>query len=112
MVPLHPRPRRAGRGRLPCGPGPVTAAVVTAPGVAPPLLAGGGARAGMTVLAVSCGSTAFSHADEPGFRPFEEHVNPSVMRAIKVRTTCTTVLSALGPDGVPVAEWPLDVLGP
>lgn len=90
--------------------GSATVAVVTASGVVLPLLAGSGTHAEMMVLAVSCGSIAFSHVNDPGFWLFKEYFNLSVVQAIKVRTGYTTVLSLLGLGGVLAGEWALDVL--
>ncbi|MCX4792201.1 gluconate:H+ symporter [Streptomyces sp. NBC_01221] len=90
--------------------GSATVAVVTASGVVLPLLAGSGTHAEMMVLAVSCGSIAFSHVNDPGFWLFKEYFNLSVLQAIKVRTTYTTVLAVLGLGGVLAGEWALDVL--
>ncbi|MEV7082599.1 gluconate:H+ symporter [Streptomyces sp. NPDC093516] len=92
--------------------GSATVAVVTASGVALPLLAGGGVHPEVMVLAVACGSIAFSHVNDPGFWLFKEYFNLSVVEAIKVRTSYTTVLAVLGLGGVLVAEAVLDVLGP
>jgi Gnt-I system high-affinity gluconate transporter len=75
-----------------------------------PLLAGSGVHPEMMVLAVACGSIACSHVNDPGFWLFKEYFNLSVIEAIKVRTTYTTVLAVLGLGGVLVAEWALDVL--
>ncbi|MFF5727444.1 gluconate:H+ symporter [[Kitasatospora] papulosa] len=91
--------------------GSATVAVVTASGVVLPLLAGSGAHPEMMVLAVSCGSIAFSHVNDPGFWLFKEYFNLSVIQAIKVRTGYTTVLAVLGLGGVLAAEWTLDVIG-
>ncbi|WP_320774280.1 gluconate:H+ symporter [Streptomyces sp. CRN 30] len=90
--------------------GSATVAVVTASGVVLPLLAGSGTHAEMMVLAVSCGSIAFSHVNDPGFWLFKEYFNLSVVQAIKVRTSYTTVLSVLGLAGVLAGEWVLDAL--
>ncbi|KAF5998771.1 gluconate:H+ symporter [Streptomyces sp. WAC00263] len=90
--------------------GSATVAVVTASGVVLPLLAGSGTHPEMMVLAVSCGSIAFSHVNDPGFWLFKEYFNLSVVDAIKVRTTYTTVLAVLGLGGVLAGEWVLDVL--
>lgn len=90
--------------------GSATVAVVTASGVVLPLLAGSGVHPEMMVLAVACGSIACSHVNDPGFWLFKEYFNLSVIEAIKVRTTYTTVLAVLGLGGVLVAEWALDVL--
>ncbi|MET7648609.1 gluconate:H+ symporter [Streptomyces sp. NPDC005426] len=90
--------------------GSATVAVVTASGVVLPLLAGSGTHPEMMVLAVSCGSIAFSHVNDPGFWLFKEYFNLSVLEAIKVRTTYTTVLALLGLGGVLAGEWVLDVL--
>ncbi|MFF2409515.1 gluconate:H+ symporter [Streptomyces sp. NPDC058092] len=90
--------------------GSATVAVVTASGVVLPLLAGSGTHPEMMVLAVSCGSIAFSHVNDPGFWLFKEYFNLSVVQAIKVRTTYTTVLAVLGLGGVLAGEWVLDVL--
>ncbi len=90
--------------------GSATVAVVTASGVALPLVAGSGIHAEVMVLAVSCGSIAFSHVNDPGFWMFKEYFNLSVIDAIKVRTTYTTVLAILGLGGVLAMERVLDVL--
>ncbi|MBB4712515.1 Gnt-I system high-affinity gluconate transporter [Streptomyces luteogriseus] len=90
--------------------GSATVAVVTASGVALPLLAGSGVHPEVMVLAVACGSIAFSHVNDPGFWLFKEYFNLSVVEAIKVRTSYTTVLAVLGLGGVLVAEWVLDGL--
>ncbi|MFJ2307751.1 gluconate:H+ symporter [Streptomyces sp. NPDC087787] len=90
--------------------GSATVAVVTASGVALPLVAGSGIHAEIMVLAVSCGSIAFSHVNDPGFWMFKEYFNLSVIDAIKVRTTYTTVLAILGLGGVLAMERVLDAL--
>ncbi|MFC9428095.1 gluconate:H+ symporter [Streptomyces sp. NPDC056987] len=90
--------------------GSATVAVVTASGVVLPLLAGSGVPPEVMVLAVSCGSIAFSHVNDPGFWMFKEYFNLSVVEAIKARTTYTTVLSVLGLGGVLLLERVLDIL--
>ncbi|MFS8204304.1 gluconate:H+ symporter (plasmid) [Streptomyces sp. CWNU-52B] len=90
--------------------GSATVAVVTASGVVLPLLAGSGVHPEIMVLAVSCGSIAFSHVNDPGFWLFKEYFNLSVVEAIKVRTTYTTVLAVLGLGGVLAMERALDIL--
>jgi Gnt-I system high-affinity gluconate transporter len=90
--------------------GSATVAVVTASGVVLPLLAGSGTRPELLVLAVSCGSIAFSHVNDPGFWMFKEYFNLSVTDAIKARTTYTTVLAILGLAGVLALGWALDAL--
>ncbi|MEE1799326.1 gluconate:H+ symporter [Streptomyces sp. NPDC101062] len=90
--------------------GSATVAVVTASGVVLPLLADSGVPPEIMVLAVSCGSVAFSHVNDPGFWMFKEYFNLSVVEAIKTRTTYTTVLSVLGLGGVLLMERALDVL--
>ncbi|MGW2049855.1 gluconate:H+ symporter [Streptomyces sp. NPDC001858] len=90
--------------------GSATVAVVTAAGVVAPLVAGSGVHPELMVLAVSCGSIAFSHVNDPGFWMFKEYFNLSVLDAIKARTTYTTVLAILGLGGVLAVEWALDTL--
>ncbi|MFG2207217.1 gluconate:H+ symporter [Streptomyces sp. NPDC048638] len=90
--------------------GSATVAVVTASGVVLPLLAGSGVHPEIMVLAVSCGSIAFSHVNDPGFWMFKEYFNLSVIEAIKARTTYTTVLAVLGLGGVLLVECALDAL--
>lgn len=90
--------------------GSATVAVVTASGVVLPLLAGSGVHPEIMVLAVACGSIAFSHVNDPGFWLFKEYFNLSVIEAIKVRTSYTTVLAILGLGGVLIAEQVLDAL--
>ncbi|NEB78136.1 gluconate permease [Streptomyces sp. SID14478] len=80
--------------------GSATVAVVTASGVVLPLLAGQPVSPELMVLAVSCGSLAFSHVNDPGFWLFKEYFNLSLPDAIKVRTGYTTVLALLGLGGV------------
>ncbi|MFF7982758.1 gluconate:H+ symporter [Streptomyces sp. NPDC007901] len=91
--------------------GSATVAVVTASGVVLPLLAGSGVHPELMVLAVSCGSIAFSHVNDPGFWMFKEYFNLSVLDAVKARTTYTTVLAVLGLGGVLLMEQILDALG-
>jgi Gnt-I system high-affinity gluconate transporter len=80
--------------------GSATVAVVTAAGVVEPLVAGSGVAPELMVLAVSCGSIAFSHVNDPGFWLFKEFFNLSVIEAIKTRTTYSTALSLLGIGGL------------
>ncbi|MEU1804472.1 gluconate:H+ symporter [Streptomyces sp. NPDC019937] len=91
--------------------GSATVAVVTAAGVVQPMLDGSGVHPELMVLAVSCGSIAFSHVNDPGFWMFKEYFNLSVIDAIKARTTYTTVLAVLGLGGVLAVEASLDALG-
>lgn len=91
--------------------GSATVAVVTASGVVLPLLAGSGIQPELMVLAVSCGSIAFSHVNDPGFWMFKEYFNLSVIEALKARTAYTTVLAVLGLGGVLAIEGVLDALG-
>ncbi|MES4905813.1 MULTISPECIES: gluconate:H+ symporter [unclassified Streptomyces] len=91
--------------------GSATVAVVTAAGVVAPLVADSGVHPEMMVLAVSCGSIAFSHVNDPGFWMFKEYFNLSVIDAIKARTTYTTTLAVLGLGGVLAVEACLDALG-
>ncbi|MFM9448361.1 gluconate:H+ symporter [Streptomyces acidiscabies] len=88
--------------------GSATVAVVTASGVVLPLVAGSGVHAEIMVLAVSCGSIAFSHVNDPGFWMFKEYFNLSVVQAIKARTTYTTALAILGLGGTLLLELALD----
>lgn len=80
--------------------GSATVAVVTAAGVAAPLVAASGISPELMVLATSCGSVAFSHVNDPGFWLFKEYFGLSVTDALKTRTTYTTALSILGLGGV------------
>ena len=48
--------------------------------------------------------------NDPGFWLFKEYFDLSVVEAIKVRTTYTTVLAVLGLGGVLAVERALDVL--
>ncbi|GAA2253604.1 idonate transporter [Streptomyces ruber] len=91
--------------------GSATVAVTTAAGIAVPLVAGSGIHPELMVLAVSCGSIAFSHVNDPGFWMFKEYFNLSVLDAIKARTTYTTVLAVLGLGGVFALQAALDALG-
>lgn len=79
--------------------GSATVAVVTAAGVAAPMVASSGVSPEVMVLATACGSIAFSHVNDPGFWMFKEYFNLSVMDAIKSRTSYTTTLAVLGLGG-------------
>ncbi|MGX8793898.1 gluconate:H+ symporter [Oceanobacillus sp. M60] len=80
--------------------GSATVAVMTAAGIVLPLVESSGTSLEMMVLAVTTGSIAFSHVNDPGFWLFKEYFNLTVAQAIKVRTTYTTALSILGLIGV------------
>ncbi|HST81321.1 MAG TPA: hypothetical protein VLL08_06245, partial [Kineosporiaceae bacterium] len=80
--------------------GSATVAIVTAAGVVLPLVQSSGVSPELMVLAVSCGSIACSHVNDPGFWLFKEFFNLSVIQAIKARTTYTSALSVLGLGGV------------
>lgn len=84
--------------------GSATVAVVTH-GRGPAAAAGSGVHhPEIMVLAISCGSIAFSHVNDPGFWRRKEYFNLSVIDAIKARTAYSTVLSVLGPGGVLAME--------
>jgi len=80
--------------------GSATVAVMTAAGVVLPIAQASGVPMELMVLAVSCGSVAFSHVTDPGFWMFKEFLNLSVTDALKLRTTYTTALGILGLIGV------------
>ncbi|WP_188780588.1 GntT/GntP/DsdX family permease [Marmoricola endophyticus] len=80
--------------------GSASVAVVTAAGIVLPLVGPSGVPPELMVLAVTCGSIAFSHVTDPGFWLFKEYLNLSVVEAIKVRTTYSTVLALIGLGGV------------
>ncbi|WP_028660429.1 SLC13 family permease [Nocardioides insulae] len=79
--------------------GSASVAVVTAAGIVMPLL-GDGVSPELMVLAVTSGSIAFSHVNDPGFWLFKEYLNLSVIDTIKVRTTYSTVVGVIGLLGV------------
>lgn len=80
--------------------GSATVAVMTAAGIVSPFIEGSSISMEIMVLAVTCGSIAFSHVNDPGFWLFKEYFNLSLGQAVKVRTTYTTALSILGLIGV------------
>lgn len=80
--------------------GSATVAVVTAAGVAAPLVAASGVSPELMVLATACGSIAFSHVNDPGFWMFKEYFGLTVPQALLARTSYTTVLAILGLGGV------------
>jgi len=80
--------------------GSATVTVVTAAGIILPLVQSTGASPELMVLAVTCGSIAASHVNDPGFWLFKEYLNLSVTETLKVRTTYTSALSVLGLGGV------------
>jgi Gnt-I system high-affinity gluconate transporter len=80
--------------------GSASVAVVTAAGIVLPLVHSSGTSPELMVLAVTCGSIAASHVNDPGFWLFKQYLNLSVMDAIKIRTTYTSALAVLGLGGV------------
>jgi Gnt-I system high-affinity gluconate transporter len=80
--------------------GSATVAVMTAAGVVLPIAQASGISMELMTLAVTCGSVAFSHVNDPGFWMYKEYLNLSVGEAIKTRTTYTTALAILGLAGV------------
>jgi Gnt-I system high-affinity gluconate transporter len=80
--------------------GSATVAVVTAAGIVLPLVQSSGTTPELMVLAVTCGSIAASHVNDPGFWLFKQYLNLSVLDAIKIRTTYTSALALLGLGGV------------
>jgi len=79
--------------------GSATVAVVTAAGVAAPLVAASAISPELMVLATACGSIAVSHVNDPGFWMYKEYFGLSVPQALATRTSYTTVLSILGLGG-------------
>ncbi|MDR2896384.1 MAG: gluconate:H+ symporter [Propionibacteriaceae bacterium] len=80
--------------------GSATVAVVTAASVVAPIAASSGVSPELMVLAVTCGSIAASHVNDPGFWMFKEYFGLSVGETLKARTSYTTVLSIIGLGGV------------
>lgn len=76
--------------------GSATVAVMTAAGIVLPIAQASGLSMEMMTLAVTCGSVAFSHVNDPGFWMYKEYYNLSVSEAIKTKTTYTTILSVIG----------------
>ncbi|KMY22703.1 GntP family gluconate:proton (H+) symporter [Actinobaculum suis] len=79
--------------------GSASVAVVTAAGIAAPLVAAGSVSPEVMVLATACGSVMASHVNDPGFWMFKEFLGLSVADTLRVRTGYTTVLSFLGLAG-------------
>lgn len=84
--------------------GSATVAVVTAAGVAAPLVAASAISPELMVLATSCGSVAFSHVNDPGFWMYKEYFGLSVPQALLTRTSYTTVLAVLGLGGTLILD--------
>jgi len=80
--------------------GSASVAVVTAAGIVLPLVQNSGTSPELMVLAVTCGSIALSHVNDPGFWLFKQYLNLSVLDTIKIRTGYTTALALLGLVGV------------
>ncbi|MBO2446068.1 gluconate permease [Actinomadura barringtoniae] len=80
--------------------GSASVAVVTAAGIVLPLVQNSGTSPELMVLAVTCGSIALSHVNDPGFWLFKQYLNLSVLDTIKIRTGYTTALAVLGLGGV------------
>ncbi|MCL6572691.1 MAG: gluconate:H+ symporter [Bacillus sp. (in: Bacteria)] len=80
--------------------GSATVAVMTAAGIVLPIAQASGVSMELMVLAVTSGSVAFSHVNDPGFWMYKEYLNLSLGDALKTRTTYTTALAILGLGGV------------
>ncbi|MDL4817298.1 GntT/GntP/DsdX family permease [Actinomadura opuntiae] len=80
--------------------GSASVAVVTAAGIVLPLLHNSSTAPELMVLAVTCGSIAASHVNDPGFWLFKQYLNLSVLDTIKIRTAYTSALAVLGLGGV------------
>ncbi|MGD6944113.1 gluconate:H+ symporter [Cytobacillus gottheilii] len=80
--------------------GSATVAVMTASGIVLPIAQASGISMELMVLAVTSGSVAFSHVNDPGFWMYKEYLNLSLVDALKSRTTYTTALAILGLIGV------------
>lgn len=80
--------------------GSATVAIITAAGIVLPLVQASGISPELMVLATSSGSLFASHVNDPGFWMFKEYFNIPLAQAIKVRTTYSCILSALGLIGV------------
>ncbi|GAA2130650.1 GntT/GntP/DsdX family permease [Actinomadura napierensis] len=80
--------------------GSASVAVVTAAGIVLPLLHNSSTAPELMVLAVTCGSIAASHVNDPGFWLFKQYLNLSVLDTIKIRTAYTSTLAVLGLGGV------------
>jgi Gnt-I system high-affinity gluconate transporter len=80
--------------------GSATVAVMTAAGIVLPIAQASGISMELMVLAVTSGSVAFSHVNDPGFWMYKEYLNLSLGDALKTRTTYTTALAVLGLAGV------------
>ncbi|MEV5753900.1 gluconate:H+ symporter [Actinoallomurus sp. NPDC052308] len=80
--------------------GSASVAVVTAAGIVLPLLHNSSTSPELMVLAVTCGSIAASHVNDPGFWLFKQYLNLSVLDTIKIRTGYTSALAVLGLGGV------------
>jgi Gnt-I system high-affinity gluconate transporter len=80
--------------------GSASVAVVTAAGIVLPLLHNSNTVPELMVLAVTCGSIAASHVNDPGFWLFKQYLNLSVLDTIKIRTSYTSALAVLGLGGV------------
>jgi len=80
--------------------GSATVTVMTASGIVLPIAQASGMSMEIMTLAVTSGSVAFSHVNDPGFWLYKEYFNLSVKDAIKSRTTYTTILAVIGLLGV------------
>jgi GntP family gluconate:H+ symporter len=76
--------------------GSATVAMTTACGiVAPIVMAGGGARPELMVLATGAGSLILSHVNDGGFWLVKEYFNMTVPQTFKTWTVCETLISVL-----------------
>jgi Gnt-I system high-affinity gluconate transporter len=80
--------------------GSATVAGLTTVGVLAPLIAQGGAKPELMVLAVGAGSLMLSHLNDAGFWLFKEYFNLTIRETLQTWTVMETLVSVIGLIGV------------
>jgi gluconate transporter len=76
--------------------GSATVATMTTAGVMAPIVAAGGARPELMVLATGAGSLRFSHFNDSGFWMFKEYYNLSVKETFATWSVMETIVALMG----------------
>lgn len=84
--------------------GSATVTVMMSSAITMPLLAVPNVSPELLVLAVTTGSVALSHVNDPGFWMYKQYFNLSIQDAIKSRTTYTTLLSIIGISSILIIQ--------
>jgi GntP family gluconate:H+ symporter len=86
--------------------GSATVAIITAAGIAAPIVKGiPGYRPEMIVLALCCGGTMLSHVNDAGFWMVNQYLGMTVPQTLKSWTTLKLIASVTGFTIVLLMQW-------